>query len=106
MRAYREQMGNDIGIKAGELLRDRYVRELDGFQLDPEAVVENIMDRPGYEGYRNRHNEFFSTRTDHWWRRFERSESDNPLGFSRIQHQTLNCYSFNFGRFLKIMFHA
>jgi hypothetical protein len=73
-RAYKEQVGKDIAIKADESLRDRYVRELDGFQLDPEEVVENIMERPGYEGYRERSREFFRTRTDRWWRRFDRGE--------------------------------
>jgi hypothetical protein len=73
-RVYREVMGTDIVIKADEALRDRYVYELEGFQLDSEEVVENIMDRPGYEGYRGRSREFFKTRTDSWRRQFERGE--------------------------------
>jgi hypothetical protein len=72
-RAYKEQVGKGIGIKADESLVDSYVSELDdSVALSPEEIVDQHLDLPDYKAYRDRYNEFFRSRTDRWWRRFER----------------------------------
>jgi hypothetical protein len=71
IRAYRERMESDIGIKADVSFIDQWNKEAEiGVEFDAHDVVENVQDNPGYDRFRERHRQFFKTRTDDWWKRF------------------------------------
>ena len=71
IRVYKEVMQGDIGIEADLSFIDLWNKEAAiGVEFDPHDVVENVQAHSGYDGFRERHREFFKTRSESWWSRF------------------------------------
>ncbi len=70
-RAYEEHVGNDIAIKADTSILDVVANEPGSLELDSLELVANLMDRPGFDGYRTRYDEFLKSRRSDWFKRFD-----------------------------------
>lgn len=69
-RAYQEHMGKKVGIEPDTDLVDRYISEIEGFELLPEEVVDHHQDQNGYDGFKSRNEAFRKTRSKEWDDRF------------------------------------
>jgi hypothetical protein len=71
IRAYRERMQSEVGIKADPSFIEHWNKKMElGVDFDAHDVVENVQAYPRYDGFRERHREFFRNRTREWHKRF------------------------------------
>lgn len=71
-RAYRYRMNSEIDIDADVSFLDLELPSQIPDDFDVKVFFEERSDKPGYDGYRARRRQFFGTRTENWYNRFDR----------------------------------
>jgi len=84
-RAYLEKMGTTIEMTSDQIDQFFYDDEAEeSEQLTSSDAMDNILNQPGYEGYKRRWKAFEDSRSDEWHRRFGDSPRESKEATERL----------------------